>query len=98
LSAEFAGAPTTGARYLLLARFLAKIRCGHSYANFFNQQKEVFDALFDRPTPLPFHFVWVGDQMVVTADHSGTGALMPGMKILQLNGVKPSVMRKALMP
>ena len=28
-------------RYLKLSRFLATIKCGHSYANFFNQKKTV---------------------------------------------------------
>ena len=98
LAIKFASAPTIEARYLLLSRFLSTIRCGHSYANFFNQKKTVADALFDRPTRVPFHFVWVGDEMVVTADHSGTGQLMPGMRVAKLNGLKPSAIRTGLMP
>ena len=40
-------------RYLALSAFLGTIRCGHSYANFFNQSREGASALFDRPTRLP---------------------------------------------
>ncbi len=98
LALDFPSAATTEARYLLLSRFLATIRCGHSYANFFNQKKAVADALFDRPTRVPFHFVWIGDQMVVTADHSGIGALPRGTLITRLNGIRPSAMRAALLP
>jgi Peptidase family S41 len=98
LAIEFPRAPSLEARYLLLSRFLATIRCGHSYANFFNQKKAVAGTLFDRPTRVPFHFVWLGDQMIVTADHSGTGALPRGTRIMKLNGMAPSDMLRALLP
>ena len=49
LEPAFAGAPDQAARYLLLSRFLATIRCGHTYANFFNQSRAVASGLFDRP-------------------------------------------------
>lgn len=73
--------------YLALSRLLATLRCGHSYANFFNQSDAVAKALFDRPTRLPFHFEWIGATMVVTADHTGTGALPRGTQITAVNGV-----------
>lgn len=34
------------ARFLALARFLARLRCGHSYPNFFNQRRPVQEELF----------------------------------------------------
>lgn len=94
LARDFPAAQTAEARYLLLSRFLATIRCGHSYANFFNQKKAVVDTLFDRPTRVPFHFVWIGGQMIVTA----ADALPRGTRITKLNGVAPSDMLRALMP
>lgn len=72
--------------YLALSRFLATIRCGHSYCNFFNQTDPGVTALFDRPTRLPFNFEWLGREMVVTADHSGTGALPRGARVIEING------------
>ena len=72
--------------YLALSRFLTALRCGHSYANFFNQSNAVAKALFDRPTRLPCHFEWIDGAMVVTADHSGTGALPRGSRITAVNG------------
>ncbi len=98
LGAEYVAAGTLDARYLALSRFLATIRCGHSYANFYNQKKKVAEALFDRPTRLPLHFVWVGDAMVVTADHSGTGKLLRGSRIDRINGMSARKMLAALMP
>lgn len=75
LEAAYVAAPGLAARYLALSRFLATIRCGHSYCNFFNQRKAVASALFDRPTRLPFRFAWIGSRMIVTDDfHPGDGA------------------------
>lgn len=96
LGAAFVAAPDAAHRYLLLARFLATIRCGHSYANFFNQSPELAAALFDRPTRLPFHFVWIGEAMVVTRDP--TGQLPPGTVVEQVNGEDVAALRRRLMP
>ena len=96
LSTDFAAAPDLGARYLLLSRFLATIRDGHSYANFFNQRRAVAAELFDRPTRVPFHFRWIGGRMVVTA-HGGP-ALPPGSIVDRLDGVTAAAMLARLIP
>ncbi|GLR46313.1 S41 family peptidase [Sphingomonas astaxanthinifaciens] len=95
-SADFTAAPDSAGRYLALARLTAAIRCGHSYGNFFNQKDAVRTALFDRPTRLPVHFVWLDRDMVVTGDPSGT--LAPGTRILRLNGEDPARLRDRLLP
>lgn len=94
--AAFVAAPRLETRYLLLSRFLATIRCGHSYCNFFNQKQAVAAALFDRPTRLPFHFRWVGGAMVVT-DHGGE-QLPRGSEVLSVEGVAPPAMLARLLP
>ena len=83
-------------RYLLLSRFMSDIRCGHSYANFYNQTDAVAAQLFDRPTRLPFHFVWVGSDMVVVRDP--TNRLVRGTRIARLNARRPVDLRNALIP
>ena len=85
-AANFTAAPDRAARYLALARLTAEIRCGHSYANFSNQKKAVAADLFDRPTRLPLHFVWLGDAMVVARDPSGS--LAAGTRILSLEKIR----------
>ncbi|HEX8553121.1 MAG TPA: S41 family peptidase [Sphingomonas sp.] len=97
LAPAFVGAPTRTDRYLLLSRFLATIRCGHSYCNFFNQRKPVAAELFDRPTRLPFRFRWVDKRMVVVGDPAGLG-LAAGTEITAVNGVAPAAMLARLMP
>lgn len=98
LTNDFAAAPDAAARYLVLTRFLAAIRCGHSYCNFYNQTKAVQDELFDRPTRLPFAFRWIKREMVVTSDQSGTNRLRPGTIVTTINGVRTREMLKAMLP
>ena len=98
LEPAFISAPGPAARYMLLSRFLASIRCGHSYANFFNQRKAMATELFDRPTRLPFHFRWIDGRMIVTADHSGTGRLARGTEVVAVNGLPARRLLAALMP
>lgn len=96
LGRVFVAAPSLEARYLALSRFLATIRCGHSYCNFFNQHKTVAAALFDRPTRLPVHFRWIGGAMVVT-DHGGAN-LPRGSQVLSVNGVRSRDILTRLLP
>lgn len=96
LRSRYVAATTIDERYLVLSAFLSAIRCGHSYANFYNQKKAVAAALFDRPTRLPLHFAWVGDQMVVLRDPSGQ--LARGTRIARLNGERPAALRARLLP
>ena len=95
-AAEFTGAPDLAGRYLALAQLTAAIRCGHSYGNFYNQRKPVATELFDRPTRLPLHFVWLDRIMVVTGDPYG--ALKRGTRVLRLNGEDPARLRDRLLP
>jgi hypothetical protein len=85
LEAEAADVRSLEAAYVTLSRFLGRVRCGHTYANFYNQTRAVQARLFDRPDRLPFHFLWLGDRMVVTADPTGTG-IAPGSEVVRLNG------------
>ncbi|MEQ7874739.1 S41 family peptidase [Sphingomonas sp. ASV193] len=96
LRSDFARSADLASRYLTLARFLSQIRCGHTYLNFFNQSKAVAVELFDRPTRLPFEFVWLDSSMVVTRDPSG--ALPAGSVITALNGRSPKTLLRDLVP
>ncbi len=72
-------------RYLALSQTLAAVRCGHTYANFFNQSKAVQAALFENRDRLPFQFRWLGPRMVVTADPTDLG-IAPGTEVLAIEG------------
>ncbi len=96
LETAFVAAPDLDTRYLLLSRFLATIKCGHSYCNFFNQKRTVAAALFDRPTRLPFHFRWIEGRMIVTA--FGGDALPRVTEVVRINGIAARDMLARLMP
>ncbi len=84
--------------YLALSRFLTTIRCGHSYANFFNQNDSGVTALFDRPTRLPLHFEWIGNEMIVLADHSGNGRLARGTRVTHIGDMAVGDLLTRLIP
>ncbi len=101
LTERFDGLAANGGRdlesfYLGLSRLLASVRCGHSYANFYNQRAPVRGALLDRADRLPLEFVWLNDRMVVTADPEGLG-LARGDRVIELNGEPVGAVLAALM-
>ena len=98
LQADFVGAADLAARYLALSRFLATLRCGHSYANFFNQSRAVSTALFDRPSRLPFTFRWLDGAMVITGDASGSGLLPRGAEVQTVDGMPAQRLWDTLAP
>jgi Peptidase family S41 len=83
--------------YLTLSRALATVRCGHTYANFYNQRSEVAAALFEAPDRLPFDFLWLGNAMIVTADPFAIG-IKPGSRIVAIDGRQACAVLAALLP
>jgi Peptidase family S41 len=81
------------AAYLEMSRLLARVRCGHSYANFYNQRRSVAQALFEGRDRLPLTFVWLGQRMVVTG-----GALRPGTEVLAIDEVPTAQLLARLLP
>lgn len=90
--------PTRLDRALLAySRFAARIRCGHTYTNFFNQNEAVQKALFEHPR-VPFLFRWIDGEMVITRDLGSGADLEPGTRIVELDGVPPGKLLAAMMP
>lgn len=83
--------------YLSLSRFLATIKCGHTYANFYNQSDAVHRELFAARDRLPFRFAWLGNRMVVTENFSGDARLAPGAEVLDVNGKSSGRILRQLM-
>ncbi len=80
-------------KYLALTRLLAGIKCGHSYANFYNQSSRVVDTLFRARNRLPFRFRWLGSEMVVT-----DGELPRGTVVRSIDGRPTAMILNALLP
>lgn len=90
---EWGNSDALAQKYLALTRLLAGIKCGHSYANFYNQNEKVADALFSARNRLPFRFRWLGKEMVVTG-----GELPRGTVIQSIDGRSTSAVLNALLP
>ena len=85
LESEFQQDRTLADAYLAFSVLAAKVKCGHTYANFFNQSSAVQSALFQRPR-IPFHFRWLGDRMIVTRSFVSDPRVRAGTEVLALNG------------
>ena len=83
--------------YLAFSVFAAKIRCGHTYANFYNQPKPVVEELFSGRDRVPFYFEWIGGEMVVTRDFTSAQSLPAGTRVLKINGVDSKTILARLM-
>jgi len=83
--------------YLAISQFTAKVKCGHSYPNFFNQPKAIQAALFQGKNRVPFYFVWIDRRMIVKKDFSEEKALRPGDEIVSMNGTPVTEILKKLL-
>jgi hypothetical protein len=97
LRREFAVPRRLDEAYLALSAFAASVRCGHTYANFFNQDERVASQLLQRPR-LPLHFRWIDGEMVVTQDLASGAQLAPGTRIVALGGTPSADILRTLMP
>jgi hypothetical protein len=71
--------------YGQLSLFLSSIRCGHTYANFFNQTVLIKKTLVDPANKLPFYFQWIGSKMVVTQNPLSLAGLEVGSVIKKID-------------
>ena len=97
LRAALDGERSLAQAYLAFSLFAAKVKCGHTYANFHNQTEATQQALFKDIGHVPFHFRWVDGRMIVTRDFSGQSALPRGSEVLSIDGVPASEVLARLM-
>ncbi|MCB0643803.1 MAG: S41 family peptidase [Phaeodactylibacter sp.] len=81
---------TLEATYLELSKFLARLKDGHTYPNFWNQPDTIKNALFRQADKVPFTFEFIGEQLIVLKDGSLEGGLSPGTEVLTINAVPVS--------
>ncbi len=97
LRAELERDLTLQEAYLAFSVFLAKVQCGHSYANFFNQPKAVATTLFEQQNRVPFYFRWLDRRMIVTRNFSKDARLVPGTEVLAINGTPVAAILERLL-
>ena len=73
--------------FVAFSEFAAKVRCGHTQANPFNQSKELRQSLFTEASRVPFYFQWLNRRMIVTEDFSAGRAFPVGTEIISINAI-----------
>ena len=96
LAAEFQQDRTLAEAYLAFSVFAAKVKCGHTYPNFYNQTDAIQDALF-RAGRVPFYFRWLDGRMIVTKSFATDPRLRAGTEVLSIDGHPADAILKRLM-
>ncbi len=76
-----------GEAYLNFSKLLGKIRCGHTYANFYNQNQFIKHLVFNQADKLPFCFRIIDKRLIITHNLTDNQALSPGAEILAINDI-----------
>lgn len=71
--------------YREIAAFLAKIKCGHTYANFSNQNALIRSIVLEQADKLPFTYQLAGSKMVATGNASDCPFIQEGTEIFTIN-------------
>lgn len=79
--------PTAEGDFLILISQIAnKIKCGHTYANPYNQSDNLKKAIFNQKNYLPFYFKIIDGKMIITANAASKNISI-GSEITKINGV-----------
>ena len=95
---DFARGATLEQVYLRISDFCGSLKCGHTYANFFNQEDAVKRRIHERPNRVPFCFVWIGGEIVVTRDLSKGNRFPRGTRVKAIDGVPTRTILARLIP
>ncbi|MBP7475229.1 MAG: hypothetical protein KBF83_11665 [Pyrinomonadaceae bacterium] len=85
LEAYLDRAMSEGEYFILVSQLLSKLKCGHTYTNFYNQDEKLRNRLFGGRTYFPFYFQIVDGRIIITANASSK-QLPIGSEITKING------------
>ncbi|MBX7056408.1 MAG: S41 family peptidase [Pyrinomonadaceae bacterium] len=86
LNAKLTAPASEGDYLVLVSQLLNKLRCGHTFANPYNQNPKLRSRIFEGRTYLPFYFQIVDGRIVITANASSK-KIAAGSEITRINGV-----------
>ncbi len=84
--------------YLLISRLVGQVRCGHTYANFFNQNQLIQHAVFQQADKLPFLFRILDRRIFIAENASEHEAIPVGAEIKRVNDIPVSEIWDSLLP
>lgn len=94
LKIDWSKAQDRRSTYLALSKMLGQVRCGHTYANVYNQTAEVAKEVLDGRDKLPFTFELVEKRMLVVAGRE----IPSGSEVLEIDGVPVGKIVDRLVP
>jgi hypothetical protein len=83
--------------YLILSRFTAKLKCGHTFCSYYNQNKNIQDSIFNLGDKVPFTFFLFENQMFIDKNLSENN-LNEGSQVISINDVPVSLIIESLLP
>jgi len=86
LKADLSKDLTIPEAYVAFSKFVGTIKCGHTYANFWNQPTIVKRAITYQADKVPFHFRLAEGRMMLTQSAFEHPMLKRGAEILAING------------
>lgn len=96
LEAKLTEPASEGDYFVLVSQLLHKLRCGHTFANPYNQNDKLKTRLFGGRTYMPFYFQIVDGRIVITANASSK-KIATGSEITRINGVAaPDIIARLL--
>lgn len=86
-----------GEAFVQFTRLSAALKCGHTFPNPANQGRRLRETLLDTTRRLPFAMRWIDGDMIVTHAMPDAG-LVRGDRVLKIDGVSASTLRRRLLP
>ena len=94
--AQVAGGASRGEMLLLASRLSALVRCGHTWANRYNQAPAVVREVYEAKDKLPLTLRWVDGRFLVTG--SSLPDVQAGAELLRIDGRSSAEIAAALLP
>ena len=83
--------------FLAFAKVASGLKCGHTRVGAYNQSPIINAIIHEQKDKLPFAFKWIEDEMIITHNASDHLALKRGDKIVSINDIPVSEIKKELM-
>lgn len=84
--------------YGKISQFTAKIQCGHTYGNFWNQGSSLQAVFKDKANKVPFTFRIIDNKIILYQNLSQESSLIAGDEILSINGHSSTAIIQSLYP
>lgn len=95
-AAEASQGITDKAFFLLVSKLTAKLKCGHTYLNPWNQKAETVRRYFSGSV-LPVLYTIINRRLTVTHNLSENGTIKPGDEITGVNGISAAIIIDSLL-